>query len=219
MARTWAADDPKARLMARKRAALVAAATETFLDAGYSDASVNQIAAKAGVSIATLYRHFDTKDDLFTAVMKVACGRPDDASVAEVEPDWYALPPGEALLAAATEHLAHALSAEQIALYRVVARDAQRFPEVGRRYWREVIGRRDAVLVGYLDLWSDRAGWKIGDKSAVARAFAGLLKGELFDDVLLNERAPGPDEIAVQAGAATSHILRLLEIGAFADRT
>ncbi len=53
--------------MARKRAAIVVAALTAFLDAGYVEASVNHIAAVAGVSIKTLYRHFDSKDELFSA--------------------------------------------------------------------------------------------------------------------------------------------------------
>src|SRR3546814_12752228 len=37
------------------------------------ESSVNRIAAEAGVSIKTLYRHFDNKDDLFQAVMEEVC--------------------------------------------------------------------------------------------------------------------------------------------------
>ena len=56
--------------MDQKRAVIVAAALDAFLDAGYAGASVNHIAAAAGVSIKTLYRHYDSKDDLFSAVMQ-----------------------------------------------------------------------------------------------------------------------------------------------------
>ena len=76
MAKTWSADNPKAALMARKRAVIVDAALKAFLEAGYAEASVNRIAAAAGVSIKTLYRHYDSKDDLFSAVMEAACGKP-----------------------------------------------------------------------------------------------------------------------------------------------
>ena len=56
MAKTWSADNPKAALMARKRAAIVDAALKAFLEAGYAEASVNRIAAAAGVSIKTVRR-------------------------------------------------------------------------------------------------------------------------------------------------------------------
>src|ERR1700720_4160348 len=100
MAKTWSADNPKAALMARKRAVIVDAALKAFLDAGYAEASVNQIAATAGVSIKTLYRHFESKDDLFSAVMQAACGKMPGADIPEDDeppPAWYDGPPAAAL--------------------------------------------------------------------------------------------------------------------------
>jgi AcrR family transcriptional regulator len=52
----------------RNRELLVAAAVEAFRQHGLT-ASVNAIAEQAGVNIATLYRHFPTKDDLIEAVL------------------------------------------------------------------------------------------------------------------------------------------------------
>src|SRR5712672_2196003 len=97
MAKTWSVDNPKAALMARKRAVIVDAALKAFLEAGYAEASVNQIAATAGVSIKTLYRHFESKDDLFSAVMQAACGKMPGADIPkdddEPPPAWYGAPP------------------------------------------------------------------------------------------------------------------------------
>src|ERR1700730_15074385 len=146
MAKTWSADNPKAVLMARKRAVIVDAALKAFLDAGYAEASVNQIAATAGVSIKTLYRHFESKDDLFSAVMEAACSTPGTQPVSATglagtnEPDWFSAPPPVALPIAGSEYLRHALSEEQLAQYRVVTRDAPRFPELARRCLEQVTG-------------------------------------------------------------------------------
>jgi AcrR family transcriptional regulator len=52
----------------RNRARLVEAAAGAFRDEGL-DVSVNAIAGYAGVNVATLYRHFPTKDDLIVAVL------------------------------------------------------------------------------------------------------------------------------------------------------
>jgi AcrR family transcriptional regulator len=51
----------------RNREALVASASETFATRGI-DASLEDVAARAGVGSATLYRHFPTRDDLIVAV-------------------------------------------------------------------------------------------------------------------------------------------------------
>jgi len=75
MVKTWSDDNPKAALMSRKRAVIVDAALRAFLENGYAESSVNRIAKEAGVSIKTLYRHFESKDDLFSAVMEAACAK------------------------------------------------------------------------------------------------------------------------------------------------
>jgi TetR/AcrR family transcriptional repressor of mexJK operon len=72
------------------------------------------------------------------------------------------------------------LSQDQLALYRVVTRDAHRFPELGRRYHEETTGTRAAKFTGYLDLWAKREGWTVRDTRAAAQAFAGLLKAQIL---------------------------------------
>jgi AcrR family transcriptional regulator len=53
----------------RNRSRLIEAATSAFREDGLA-VSVNAIASAAGVNVATLYRHFETKDDLVAAVLE-----------------------------------------------------------------------------------------------------------------------------------------------------
>jgi AcrR family transcriptional regulator len=216
MAKTWSADNPKAALMARKRAVIVDAALKAFLQAGYAEASVNRIAAAAGVSIKTLYRHYESKDDLFSAVMQAACGKSPGESDEQdaAQPTWYDLPSAEALPQAGAEYLRHVLSADQLALHRGVVRDSHRFPELGRRY-REVTTARGAIFIGYLDRWADREGWIVRDKHSAADAFAGLLKAGIFDEALLGLHEPSNDEIIDQAQSAAQNMLLLFRAERF----
>ncbi|WP_126282279.1 TetR/AcrR family transcriptional regulator [Burkholderia stagnalis] len=57
------------RLTDRKRAAIVSAAIEEFLAAGYDATSMDRIAARADVSKRTVYNHFPSKDALFAAIL------------------------------------------------------------------------------------------------------------------------------------------------------
>jgi AcrR family transcriptional regulator len=52
----------------RNRAAILAAAESVFAESGPS-ASTEQVAARAGVAIGTVFRHFPTKDALLRALM------------------------------------------------------------------------------------------------------------------------------------------------------
>lgn len=76
----------------RNRAALVTAATEAMGRRGL-DASLDEIAATAGVANATLYRHFPTRRDLVQAVFAEQMARYSAAierALAEPDP-WLAV--------------------------------------------------------------------------------------------------------------------------------
>ncbi len=57
-------------VLRQKRAEYILEVAETVLsEKGYRDASMDEIAARAGVSKGTLYQHFPTKDDLIFALV------------------------------------------------------------------------------------------------------------------------------------------------------
>jgi AcrR family transcriptional regulator len=60
--------------MVRNRQLLLTAATEAFAEGGV-DASMGEIAQRAGVAKGTVFRHFPSKDDLLAAIMLQLLGR------------------------------------------------------------------------------------------------------------------------------------------------
>jgi AcrR family transcriptional regulator len=58
------------------RAQLLAAAAEVFARRGFRDASVDEVAARAGYSKGAVYWHFSGKEDLFFALMEERVDRP-----------------------------------------------------------------------------------------------------------------------------------------------
>lgn len=61
------------QLAAPTRERLLAAAQELIEEGGYGAASVAAIAERAGVAAGTLYRHFDSKEQLFVEVFRTVC--------------------------------------------------------------------------------------------------------------------------------------------------
>ena len=57
------------------RERLLHAARELIEEGGYGAASVAAIAERTGVAAGTLYRHFDSKEDLFVELFRAVCDR------------------------------------------------------------------------------------------------------------------------------------------------
>lgn len=60
---------------AQRREQIMDAATRAFARTGYVATGLDGVAAEAGVTLVLLYRHFDSKADLYRAVLDRACAR------------------------------------------------------------------------------------------------------------------------------------------------
>jgi len=68
--------EPLRRLpRAQRREQILTAATEAFARSGFAATSLADIAAQAGITRVILYRHFDSKTDLYQAVLDRMCAR------------------------------------------------------------------------------------------------------------------------------------------------
>jgi AcrR family transcriptional regulator len=63
---------PSIAKTAQTRAQIVSAATQIFLEKGYSDTRMSDVASAAEVAKGTLYLHFADKDNLFEEVVRAA---------------------------------------------------------------------------------------------------------------------------------------------------
>jgi AcrR family transcriptional regulator len=67
---------PQRRLRrAERREQILAAATRAFARAGFTATGLDDIAAEAGITRVILYRHFESKADMYRAVLDRACTR------------------------------------------------------------------------------------------------------------------------------------------------
>jgi AcrR family transcriptional regulator len=68
--------EPLRRLpRAQRREQILTAATEAFARSGFAATSLDDIAAQAGITRVILYRHFDSKTELYQAVLDRMCAR------------------------------------------------------------------------------------------------------------------------------------------------
>jgi TetR/AcrR family transcriptional repressor of mexJK operon len=209
--RQWSPDNAKAALMKKKQDAIISAARAAFLQSGYAETSMDSIARAAKVGIKTVYRHFKDKDDLFIAVMQAACLHHGEGTHDKETPPWFSLGPSVGVQVAAETYLRSILAEDQIALFRVMIRDAHKFPELGQRYQQEVIETRNKLFIRYLEQWRKREGWKLANPERAAIIFAALLRSDIFENALLGLRMPSEREMVNHAKATSSIILFMLK--------
>ena len=122
---------------------LLDAALKIFSEKGFVSASMDDIAAEAGLTKPTLYQYFPSKDELFTAMMT----QERDHMLESFE---YPSASGMvAELYAFSWHYADiVLRPDMLNLARLIISEAQRLPDIGRAY--QASGP-DRVLAGMMD--------------------------------------------------------------------
>jgi TetR/AcrR family transcriptional repressor of mexJK operon len=115
-----------------KRLLVLRAAESLFLSQGYGAVSMDAVARAAGVSKATLYAHFPSKDVLFATIVA------DKGEDNPFGPDLF--PTDVADLRAALEAIGFRvmefmLRERTLAIYRIALAESARFPELGRAFY------------------------------------------------------------------------------------
>jgi AcrR family transcriptional regulator len=123
-------------------------AQEHFLQHGYSATSMSHIAESLGGSKATLWTYFSSKEDLFRYVINAASMEfQRELTVGLAQTDSLE----ETLLQFCRRLIERIVSPSALALRRVVAAEAVRFPDVAETFYHNVPARLHHVLGALLD--------------------------------------------------------------------
>jgi AcrR family transcriptional regulator len=147
---------PTERTEARRAATrerIVAAAVDQVAAGGYASAAVHAVAARAGVAVGTVYRHFHSKGDLFAEAFRRASQRELDVVVEVIdnrahsaEPSAYPRHPhgrsARERVAAAVEAFSRRALAGPVLAYALLAEPVDPAVEAERLRFRS--GYRDA---------------------------------------------------------------------------
>jgi AcrR family transcriptional regulator len=187
-----------------KRRQILVGARKVFMDLGFDAASMNEIARSAGVSKGTLYVYFADKNRLFEAIIedealeqgKVAfnfdSSRDPETTLAEFGRAYVALlcrPGGGSWI-------------------RTVMAIAERMPEVGRRYYANVLEKLNNRLADYLQAHVATGDLAIDDCGLAAAQFMEVCKASLFLPFVFQAApAPSAERIAEVVDSATRMFL------------
>lgn len=196
---------------ATKRRAIHAAATEVFLQHGYLGASMDEVAAKAGVSKQTVYKQFENKERLFA---EIVLGTNDQLAVnlaaAYAETLDGATDAREALRALAFRLLESLTADHVLQLRRLVIAEADRFPEVCGAWFTSGFEKSLETLGQALTGLTDRGLLRtLDDPTLVAYQFAGLVMYKPMNRAMFagTRERPKPGELDTLATRAVDVFL------------
>jgi TetR/AcrR family transcriptional repressor of mexJK operon len=187
----------------RKRRAILEAGTSLFLVHGYRGTSMDEIAALAGVSKQTVYKHFADKESLFSEIVTSTVeevAEPIHAEVLElqdsgdVEADLRGL---------ARQLLGQVMQPRILQLRRLVIGEAGRFPDLGRTFYEQGPGRTMAALATVFERLVDRGVLHPGDPLLAAAHFNWLVMSIPLNRAMLlgEDAAPASAELDQYADA------------------
>jgi AcrR family transcriptional regulator len=173
---------PQRSLRPEKREAILRAARTTFATMGFARATIEAIAAEAGVSTRTLYKHFRGKDELFATVLEQSARAVADDYEASVRAGVEAAHTlHERLMALARAATKQALGhPEHFAMVRQIASEAAHFPPGALAAWRKAgPDRVERETVAQLRTLHDEGLLEIEDFERAARHFLALTTAEV----------------------------------------
>ena len=195
----------------RKRRAILAAATEVFLQHGYLGASMDEVAAKAGVSKQTVYKQFENKERLFAEIVLGTSDQLIDGLQQAYADTLEGAADAREALRALAYRLLQSLTADSVLqLRRLVIAEADRFPEVCGAWFTSGFEKSLEALGQALHRLSERGLLReLDDPTLAAYQFAGLVMYKPMNRAMFagTRQRPKPGELEGLADRAVDVFL------------
>jgi AcrR family transcriptional regulator len=170
-----------------KRRQILDGAGKVFMDLGFDGASMGEIARAAGVSKGTLYVYFADKSRLFEAIVQQeALDQDKVAFIFDPERDA-----ATTLREFGQAYIALLCRPGGGSAIRTVMAIAERMPDVGRRFYEQVLENRINRLAAYLGARVKTKDLEIDDCQLAASQFMRMCEASLFLPFIF-QAAPTP---------------------------
>ncbi|KVR77068.1 TetR family transcriptional regulator [Burkholderia vietnamiensis] len=176
-------------VQSEKARLVLAGARTVFLANGFSAATTDMIQQAAGVSKSTVYSHYPNKEALFVAVVEAECER---FLRAVRKPKFPEERLADILNAMALAYLEIVLSRDGLALYRMIAAEAPRFPELGRRFYLAGPAAINNIVAETLEVAASKGELDLGSigLDSAASLFVNMVRGEAQMQCVMHPDAP-----------------------------
>ncbi|HHP7243583.1 MAG TPA: TetR/AcrR family transcriptional regulator [Elainellaceae cyanobacterium] len=197
-------NSPDRSKLPKKASKILDAATQEFLKHGYAGATIDQIAATAGVSKPTVYSHFRNKEELFSVLIEQLAKEKyrtvfnvDDPQALQAEP--------RAVLRRVLTNFFDVAGGDPdfVAFMRLIIGESGRFPEIAQPYLRNIAKPGLETMSQYL---MSSPELNLTDPEATAR----IMIGSVVYYFLLQEVLHGKSVIPLERDRIIDNLIELI---------
>jgi len=172
---------PRSDVEPAKRREIIDGARRVFFEKGFNGASMDEVARVAGVSKATIYVYFESKEDLFAALVLQDRERSAEHlfELADADTDI-----GEALRHVGVSFITMMVQPDHIRLVRMVIGVAEQFPRIGRTFFDAGPCHGGRRLAELLQRHADAGRLAMDNTEAAAFQFLNLCQGNFVKGLM-----------------------------------
>lgn len=191
-----------------RRAEILDAALRVFVDMGFERATLQDVADRAGVTKGALYHYFDSKDMLFSELIRERLGARVSAGDARVGAADRDLAPEARLEAYIRDMWSDLQQREVLELAQLVMTELPKFPELGHAFFEDVVVPARRTM---RRLWAPDA--LPGATAEEIDAIVAILPSMVFGAALTQRLFAGIDPLRLAPAIAGDLITRMLVHG------
>lgn len=190
-------------LQRRKRSAILDGAKAVFLSQGFGLATMDDVAAAAGVGKQTVYRHFKSKEALFVGLVSSMCTQVGEL-LASAQNEQSDDSPENELRALGWVLARILIEPDYLRLYRAIVAEAERLPELGQVFYEN-----GAKVVRVFSAKILRKRFDESTAALRAATFVQLVLGDAYLELSIGYAVPDVEaRFALQIDEAVAAALR-----------
>ena len=175
-----------------KRQQILDAAINLFTEQGYAATSMDHIAKNADVSKQTVYSHFGSKDELFSASIEYKC-----ESLQILDLSLHNLSDPQAILLKLAQNFTEFItSKEACAVHKICVFESTTYPQVSEMFYKAGPLRVTSEVTLLMEKLDEQKILAIENPKYAALQFLNMMKGELWMQTEFNiKERISPEEV------------------------
>ena len=182
-------DAPAVNFRDQRRERIIQVARSVFYEVGYAGASMSMISARLGGSKATLYAYFNSKEELFEAIIREQCAGMAELFEAHIGSDDLR----QSLTAMARALMGAVMSDPTIRTIQLVVEESHRNPHLAQMFHNVMQSQGASSMHGLLQAAHDKGQIDAPNIEEATSVLKSLLLGDSHFKRIMNI-APEPDQ-------------------------